>query len=333
MTDDETRYFNDIDEAAGVLVSKRDTDSSHSVRVATMEFYVPEKIPQPANVLESMVWDREKEIDRFRERFQLNRALMQVKAASAKVPSRDFFKAMKSTKIPLILEFARDSLYRGPLMDTNLALLTQELMELTSSSKRFYLAAIGANTDSGVYKGSYDDLELLRSSSPAEVPIICNDFIVYAYQIFQAKIKGADVVKLYSSILPIQELNYLSKIAKAFGMTPIITVASKAQLLSVLRGVKDIEAIAITNRNNKLWKLQPGKISAILDDTEVQTALEETRKTVGDAFVVIAEGFASTSELASIEKRIGKDIDAILLGEELNNEKESLIDRIRPWIE
>jgi indole-3-glycerol phosphate synthase len=333
MTKDEVRYFSDINEAAGVLVSKRDTDSSHSVRVATMEFYVPEKIPQPANVLESMVWDREKEIDRFRERFQLTRALLQVKAASAKVPSRDLLQAMtKSTKTPVILEIVKDSLYRGSLAatDANLARLVPELITAASVSTRFELVALGTNTDSGIYKGSYEDLELVRSSAPATMPIICNDFIVYAYQIFQAKIKGADVIKLYASILPIQELNYLSKIAKAFGMTSMILVASKQQLLSVLDGVKDLQAIAITNRNHKLWKLQPGKIIDILDDAEVQVALNKTK--ADQRFVMIAEGFASSEEVNLIEKRIGKDVDALLFGEEMIHPTESLVHRVQAWL-
>jgi hypothetical protein len=46
------------------------------VRVATMEYMVPEKAPQPKNVLESLVWDREKEVDRMRERFPMSRALV-----------------------------------------------------------------------------------------------------------------------------------------------------------------------------------------------------------------------------------------------------------------
>jgi hypothetical protein len=36
-----------------------------------MDYFVPEKVPQPKNVLESLVWDREKEVDRARERFQV----------------------------------------------------------------------------------------------------------------------------------------------------------------------------------------------------------------------------------------------------------------------
>jgi hypothetical protein len=54
-----------------VIVSKRDPESAHPVRVASMDYFVPEKVPQPKNVLESLVWDREKEVDRARERFQV----------------------------------------------------------------------------------------------------------------------------------------------------------------------------------------------------------------------------------------------------------------------
>ena len=60
----------------------------HPVRVASMDYFIPEKAPQPSNVLESLVWDREKEIDKMRERFQLARALAQAKASAGKFPSR-----------------------------------------------------------------------------------------------------------------------------------------------------------------------------------------------------------------------------------------------------
>lgn len=59
------------DDLDSVIVSKRDPESAHPVRVASMDYFVPEKVPQPKNVLESLVWDREKEVDRARERFQV----------------------------------------------------------------------------------------------------------------------------------------------------------------------------------------------------------------------------------------------------------------------
>jgi len=37
--------------------------SSVIIPSATMDYFVPEKLPQPENYLESLVWDREKDID------------------------------------------------------------------------------------------------------------------------------------------------------------------------------------------------------------------------------------------------------------------------------
>jgi hypothetical protein len=86
MTSTEKRDYDD--EQEDVSVRKRDPESAHAVKVGTMDYFVPEKLPQPRYVLESLVWDREKEVDRLRERFQLSRALMQAKTASQKMPKR-----------------------------------------------------------------------------------------------------------------------------------------------------------------------------------------------------------------------------------------------------
>lgn len=66
----------------GVIVAKRDPESSSATRVAGMDYVVPDKVPQPRNTLESLVWDREKDIDRMRERFQMSRALIQAKVST-----------------------------------------------------------------------------------------------------------------------------------------------------------------------------------------------------------------------------------------------------------
>jgi hypothetical protein len=95
-TINEAREFND--ENDGCIVTKRDPESAHPVRVASMDYYVPEKVPQPKNVLESLVWDREKEVDRARERFQMARALSQAKASEGKFVKRDLIAAIREVK-------------------------------------------------------------------------------------------------------------------------------------------------------------------------------------------------------------------------------------------
>ena len=51
---------------SGVIVMKRDPEAAPPVRVASMDYFVPEKMPNPSNFLESLVWDREKDINKVR---------------------------------------------------------------------------------------------------------------------------------------------------------------------------------------------------------------------------------------------------------------------------
>ena len=89
----------------GVMVTIRDPESAHPVRVATMEFVVPDKLPQPRNYLESLVWERESEVNVLRDRFQLARALSQAKTAAAQLPRRDLFKYIRDAQAKLKVLF------------------------------------------------------------------------------------------------------------------------------------------------------------------------------------------------------------------------------------
>jgi indole-3-glycerol phosphate synthase len=263
LTKSESSRFND--ELDATVVSKRDPESAHPVRVASMDYFVPEKMPQPKNVLESLVWDREQDIDRMRERFQLTRALSQAKLSEAKYPKRDLFQKIRDFNAgtgagtgsdipPLLVELSQASFYNGFLVDNkNLASLslTDFIQELQGISN---VIALGSNADSGTFRGKYEDLSVLKLSS--SLPVFCNDFVVYAYQIFQAKSSGSDSIKLMASVLTTQDLTYLVKIAKAFGLTCIVVVSSKVQLLDVLANVPDLQALSVTSRNMRLWKVR-----------------------------------------------------------------------------
>ena len=256
MTSDEIIQFNDIND--NVLVTKRDVNGVNSVRVASMDFFIPEKVPQPQNVLESIVWECEKEVDKTRERFQLARAITQVKAATAKFPYRNIHESLQlynknqnklsdNNKLPILIELTKESLYGS-------SMTIDEIDSFVTNCEHQNVFGLGVNVETSIYKGRYEDIEKIKLQTNLPI-VICNDFVVYAYQIFRAKSTGADSIKLLASILPIQEISYLYKITKVFNMTAIITVSSKPQLLDVLKHIPDVQAISVTGRNQKLWKV------------------------------------------------------------------------------
>ena len=46
-----------------------------------------------------------------------------------------------------------------------------------------------------------------------ELPLLCKDFIIHPYQIYQARVAGSDAILLIAAILSDQDLIYLKKIA------------------------------------------------------------------------------------------------------------------------
>lgn len=300
-----------------LLVRKRDAGSSHAVRVSSMEFTVPEKVPQPANTLESLVWDRDKDLDRMRERFPMTRALLQAKQAEKKFPPRPLNLEnvnANMSKRPIVLSLQKQSLNGAKFSDSErLSDYVQDCSKVVAA-KGYSLVGIGSHVDSSAFKGQYEDLSDIRVAS-SQVPVICDDFVLYGYQLFRARECGADAVRLHAAILPVSDLAYMQKTAKVLGLGSIITVASKSQLLEVLKNVPGVQMISVTSRNMRLWKIDKGKASRILADEEVIQALKSYREASSVPLKILMEGFADPEDLNAAVNNSG--IDAVVLGEEL----------------
>jgi indole-3-glycerol phosphate synthase len=150
---------------------------------------------------------------------------------------------------PLVVEVVKASLHNGKLEDDS----QSQLAALAAEAAAAGAIAVGTNADTGTFRGQFEDLEVVRSA--VQTPVICNDFVVYGYQIFRAKACGADVVRLMASVLPVQDIEYMIKTAKALGMMCMVVVSSKQQLLDVLKGVPTLQALSVTSRNMRLWKV------------------------------------------------------------------------------
>eukprot|EP00981_Chlorochromonas_danica_P000468 scaffold98_cov248-Ochromonas_danica.AAC.9 len=312
------------DEQDRIIVSKRDPESAHALKVGSMmDFLVPDKVPQPRNILEALVWEREKEVDRQRERFATARALSMVKGAEKTLPPRNLLKVVsemrqQSEHPVLIVELLRASLHNGEhLVDisnpqASATWLTKKVDELASLND-LPIAAVACNADGSCFKGQFEDIETLRGISSFKQPIICNDFVQFAYQIFRARTHGADAIRLWAPSLTAHEMAYLAKSAKVLNMASIVVVASVEQAIDVLTNVPQIDAISFSNRNMKLWKVRQ---------------LTAERRSKGD-FLVMVEGFSDRQDLIEASQQ---GVDAIYMGEELVYSPESRLDvTLKKW--
>jgi indole-3-glycerol phosphate synthase len=83
-------------------------------------------------------------------------------------------------------------------------------------------AAISVLTEGRRFSGSLDDLVQVRLT--VSIPVLRKDFIVTAYQLFEARAAGADLALLIVAALTDHELICLIERAESIGLTPLVEV-------------------------------------------------------------------------------------------------------------
>lgn len=139
----------------------------------------------------------------------------------------------------IIAEFKRRSPSKGeisPMADPGKILPTYE---------RGGAAAASVLTDTPFFGGSLSDLAIARRSVPS-LPLLRKDFIVDAYQIYQARLYGASTVLLIAAILTRKEIDDFIDIAHDLGMQTLLELHDESELDRLsLRS----DMIGINNRN------------------------------------------------------------------------------------
>ena len=138
----------------------------------------------------------------------------------------------------VIAEFKRASPSKGIIRQV------ADVMDITLGYEKAGASAISVLTDEEFFKADKNDLPLARQT--VNIPILRKDFIVDEYQIYQAKILGADAILLIAAILTKEKVSKLLKVVYNLGMEAIIEVHNE-QELDKLSGKERI--IGVNNRN------------------------------------------------------------------------------------
>jgi len=193
----------------------------------------------PNNILEEIVWQKEIEVEQMREKLPLSELQRQALAAP---PTRDFIAALRQgkTKPALIAEVKKASPSKGVFREDF------DPVAIAQQYQRGGASCLSILTDVKFFQGSFDNLAAIRAT--VDLPLLCKDFVIYPYQMFLARLKGADAVLLIAAILSDQDLQYFVKIAKSLKMAALIEVHTLAELDRVL-ALDNVSLIGINNRN------------------------------------------------------------------------------------
>ena len=159
-------------------------------------------------------------------------------------------------------------------------------------------------TDVKFFQGSFENLSLVRSA--VDLPLLCKDFIIYPYQMYWARIHGADAVLLIAAILNDQDLQYFIKIANNLKMAALIEVHNLAELDRVL-ALDDVSLVGINNRNLEDFSVDL--------QTTCQLLTDRGEKLQAKNILVVSESGLHHPEDLSVVKKAGAS--AVLIGESL----------------
>ncbi|BAU15152.1 indole-3-glycerol-phosphate synthase [Leptolyngbya sp. NIES-3755] len=267
--------------------------------VAVQELRYQAKVPdsEPRNILEEIVWHKETEVDQLREKMPLLELQRKVKDLPA---PKDFLAALKNspTKPAVIAEVKKASPSKGVIREDF------DPEAIAQSYQSGGASCLSVLTDTKFFQGSFENLSKIRAV--VDLPLLCKDFVVYPYQMYWARLHGADAVLLIAAILPDKDLQYFLKIVKTIGMTALIEVHTLEELDRVLV-LDGVTLVGINNRNLKTFEVDLQTTEDLLHDRA--SVLAEKNITI-----VSESGLYTAADLARVSQAGAR---AVLIGESI----------------
>ena len=180
-------------------------------------------------ILDVIVEDKKKRL--VEQKNAISEEAMKQEALNLKRQSISFYDALRKSGLSIIGEFKKASPSHGK-MDNKID-LTERIRQYSESAD-----AISCLTEEDHFNGSTEYLKQIRSLT--NLPIIRKDFIIDEYQVYEAKVIGADAILLIAAILDDKTFKKLYDLAYSLGLGVINL---------------DVKIIGINNRNLKTFEV------------------------------------------------------------------------------
>lgn len=237
-------------------------------------------------ILDEIVADKKQRLAEHKAR--ISEEEMKNLAAQCDRESISFYSAIAKEGLSIIGEFKKASPSHGK-MDNKIE-LTDRIDQYNAS-----VDAISCLTEEDHFLGSVEYFKQIRAIS--NLPMIRKDFIIDPYQVFEAKVIGADCILLIAAILNDRELKLLYELAYDLGMDVLVEVHDEEEMIRAV-GL-DARIIGVNNRNLKDFSID-------LNTTK------KLAQMVPDGTLLVSESGVSEDKDVEFLKEVG--VDALLIG-------------------
>jgi indole-3-glycerol phosphate synthase len=221
---------------------------------------------------------------------------LQERIAALPAPN-DLLLPLRQPAVGVIAEVKRASPSKGALN------ATLDPATLAAAYARAGASAISVLTEPTRFLGSLDDLAAVRRAVDAlrpGLPLLRKDFIVDAYQLYEARAWGADAALLIVAALSDDELATLHRTARDLSLTPLVEVHNEGEMARAALVVPLL--VGINNRDLHTFHI------------DVATTYRLLPLAPRGALVISESGIHSPEQMRELARH---EVDGVLIGEAL----------------
>lgn len=246
---------------------------------------------RPPDILKKILARKTEEIAARTRRLPLDE--LSKRAASASAP-RGFVQALQNRiamgRAAVIAEIKKASPSKGILRaDFHPA-------EIARGYARHAATALSVLTDVDFFQGGDEHLKEARAA--CSLPVLRKDFTIDPYQVYEARLLGADAILLIVAALDEAPLQELAALARELGMDVLLEVHNGTELERAL--ALDTPLIGINNRDLHTF------------NTSLETTLNLLKNIPADRVVVTESGIHTPEDVARMRDH---GVNAFLVGE------------------
>ena len=157
-------------------------------------------------------------------------------------------------------------------------------------------ACLSVLTDKQFFQGSVDYLKQARAS--CSLPVLRKDFMVDPYQVYEARVMGADCILLIAACLDDAQMKSLEALALSLDMAVLVEVHDKAERDRALKLKTPL--VGINNRNLRSFEVT------------LETTLGMLKDVPADRLLVTESGILGRED---VQKMRAAGVHAFLVGE------------------
>ena len=187
------------------------------------------------DILDEIIAHKQFEIEQ--QKAAIHQELL-INNCNAPMPRISMRACLSASPSGIIAEFKRRSPSKGWIKENAQADIIPPAYEAAGAS------ALSILTDEKFFGGNLKDIRTVRSK--VQLPILRKDFIIDEYQLYQARIVGADAILLIAAALRKEQCRMLAAKAHELGLEVLLEIHSEQELEYI---EDNIDTVGVNNRN------------------------------------------------------------------------------------